>query len=156
MDGMGKHKSSYKYTESSHGSRPWVCEKIMASRQRVPTYLYLPPVVVRPSKAGFKGNQWVFIKPLLRRGGVRWLGRGGNRPRLTDLSQPRLGQHRFEAREFLDPKVWDFGTFSFPESNSIFAFENGWLEDKTSLSYWVSAYFQGQTVSFKGGQVFFW
>ena len=39
---------------------------------------------------------------------------------------------------------------TLPETNSIFATENGWLEDFL-VSYWVSAYFQGRTVSFREG-----
>ena len=37
---------------------------------------------------------------------------------------------------------------TLPETNSNFAPENGWLE-YDRLSYWVSAYFQGQAVSFR-------
>ena len=38
--------------------------------------------------------------------------------------------------------------FTLPETNSSPLKMDGW---NTSLSYWVSAYFQGQTVSFKEG-----
>ncbi len=57
----------------------------------------------------------------------------------TDFSQiPRL----------LQPMVVFHGwivviIYPFPETNSKFAPENGWLEDDPSLSFWDSAYFQG-------------
>ena len=62
-------------------------------------------------------------KALIAEGWGNVLGRGGNRPRLTS-PKPRLGQHRFEAREFLDPKVW--GLWDPPLKLTANAFEE-WM-----------------------------
>ncbi len=70
-------------------------------------------------------------------------------PWLTQI-QKTTSREEKSTRVFSHVYGWDLYTpkkFTLPETNSKFAPENGWLEDEFPIG---KAYFQGQTVCFKG------
>ena len=63
----------------------------------------------------------------------------------ADNIDPTFGPKRIKIHWSNEKSPWLSRDYSLPETNV--APENGWLEDV--FPFWVSAYFQGRTVSFR-------